>query len=240
MFLAQEEHTKPAHDDWEEEEKWEADENEWKADTAKDVEEEAHVPTEWDKIGVGELVESLDTEEEDFDESLWVKPVDYEDTPAHIPKRRRFEAVQLFAQPKVKSKPEASGGVAREVASRNAEDRQRQRVAAGDDDKPDLPWDLRGPARGADGGGPKHWRGQKWRAGSGRYANAGGKHREKYVVWNRKKAEGLTGEALAFWHPYQKDGHWERQARAQSIASPRDEKEAKQARESVRRSMPRY
>ena len=205
LFLAQDEYKNPAHDDWEgflcacgkdlaacgacgrgyaQRGAFPlVDEEEWEEKPASDG----------PQFGVGELVETLGTSEEefeekdDFDGSLWVKPLNIDDTPKHIPKRRRYAAVQCNAWPKVRSKPEARGGVPREVASRTAEDRKRQRdeiAASGDGDQPDLPWDLRGPPRGADGGGPTHWRGQKWRPGSGRYANAGGKHREKYIVWH--------------------------------------------------------
>ena len=128
----------------------------------------------------------------------------------------------------------------REVASRTVEGRKRQRdeiAASGDGDQPGLQWDTRGrPAHGPDGGGPWHWHGQKWRSGSCRYANAGGKHREKYQVWHKKKAEGLTGQALAYFHPFQRDGYWERQARAHNIPSPRDEKEARERAEKYDRA----
>jgi hypothetical protein len=46
----------------------------------------------------------------------------------------------------------------------------------------ELPWDMRGPA-GPEVGGPKEWRGQKWRPNSQRYANSGGKNKERYQLW---------------------------------------------------------
>ena len=238
MFLAQDEYKNPAHDDWEgflcacgkdlaacgacgpgyaQRGAFPlVDEEEWEEKPASDG----------PQFGVGELVETLGTSEEEFEEKD-----DFDDTPEHMPKRRRYAAVQCNAWPKVRSKPEARGGFPREVASRTVEGRKRQRdeiAASGDGDQSSLPLDIRGPAHGPDGGGPWHWRGQKWRAGSGRYANAGGKHREKYQVWHKKKAEGLTGQALAYFHPFQRDGYWEQQARAHKIPSPRDEKEARE------------
>ena len=235
MFLAQDEYKNPAHDEgvlcacgkdlaacgacgrgyaqrggpqfgWKEE---------WEEKPASDGEELA-------EFGVGELVQKKDETSSDEEK------VDFDDTPEHtLPKRRRYAEVQCNASPK----PEARGGFPREVASRTVEGRKRQRdeiAASGDGDQSSLPLDIRGPAHGPDGGGPWHWRGQKWRAGSGRYANAGGKHREKYQVWHKKKAEGLTGQALAYFHPFQRDGYWEQQARAHKIPSPRDEKEARE------------
>ena len=226
MFLAQDEYKKPAHDDCEG----------LSCACGKDLAACGACGRGWAQRGAFPLV-NLDSEEEgfrsvvlgddDFDPSLWVKPVDFE-APAHIPKRSRFAAVQCNAQPKVKSKPEAHGGFKREVASRTAEDRQRLRLenaAAGGGDQPGIPWDARGPERAEDGSGPSHWRGQRFRPGSGRYANSGGKHREKFVVWHNKKQEGLRGQALEFWHPYQRNGYWEQQARALGIASPRDDRE---------------
>ena len=240
MFLAQDEYKNPAHDDWEgvlcacgkdlaacgacgrgyaQRGAFPlVDEEEWEEKPASDG----------PQFGVGELVEKKEetSSEEEFEEK-----VDFDDTPEHtLPKRRRYAEVQCNAWPK----PEARGGFPREVASRTVEGRKRQRdeiAASGDGDQSSLPLDIRGPAHGPDGGGPWHWRGQKWRAGSGRYANAGGKHREKYQVWHKKKAEGLTGRALAYWHPYTMGGYWEQQARELGIASPRDEREAKEARE---------
>ena len=196
------------------------DEEEWEEKPASDG----------PQFGVGELVEKKEetSSEEEFEEK-----VDFDDTPELSPKRRRYDAeVQCNAWPKVRSKPEARGGVPREVASRTAEDRKRQRdeiAASGDGDQPGLPSAAK--PQGPDCGGPRIWHGQKWRNGSGRYANAGGKHREKYEVWHKKKAEGLTGKALAHFHPFQRNGYWEQQARALKIPSPRDEKDEKEARE---------
>lgn len=50
-----------------------------------------------------------------------------------------------------------------------------------------LPWDMRGPTPPqpsvtSDIANPR-WRGQKWRAGSARYANPGGKDKEKWQAW---------------------------------------------------------
>ena len=104
----------------------------------------------------------------------------------------------------------------------------------GGGDQRDLPWDIRGPEREADGSGPSHWRGQRFRPGSGRYGNSGGKHRDKFVVYHNKKVAGLRGEALEFWHPYQKDGYWELQARHFGIASPRDDRERAEKRQAAR------
>jgi len=71
---------------------------------------------------------------------------------------------------------------AEEAASRHAE----------------LPWVLRGPP-GPQTGGPQVWRGQKWREGSQRFANSGGKNKEKYQLWIYKQKD-------PFYHPKNKEG----------------------------------
>ena len=43
--------------------------------------------------------------------------------------------------------------------------------------------------------------GQKWRPGSGRWANPGGKNKEKYELWHK---EGRR----SFFHPKNENGYW--------------------------------
>ena len=50
--------------------------------------------------------------------------------------------------------------------------------------------------------------------------NAGGKHREKFTVYHKKKQEVLTGADLAHFHPYAKGGYWERKALAEGKDPP--------------------
>ena len=100
-----------------------------------------------------------------------MQPVHYNETSPHLPRRKRNEAVACNAQPKMRTKPSGIDGFTREVASCTAEERKRKRESLwemGAGDSRELPWDLRGPPRGPTGGAPTHWRGQKWREGSGR------------------------------------------------------------------------
>ena len=41
----------------------------------------------------------------------------------------------------------------------------------------------------------------------------------------KKQRQGLKGKELAYWHPYQKGGYWEWDAKANGVLSPREEKE---------------
>ena len=56
--------------------------------------------------------------------------------------------------------------------------------------------------------------GQKYRQGSGRYANSGGKNRKKYDLWKDEKRK-------AFFHPKNKNGYWAFIARGLSDAEAR-------------------
>ena len=105
----------------------------------------------------------------------------------------------LQAFPNMKMKPPGTDEFKREVSARSADDRKRAREWEDDSDRP---WDARGPQEG----GPQIWMGQKFREGSGRWANAGGEHREKYSFYHRKKTEGWTGLDLQFYHPMAVDG----------------------------------
>ena len=70
-----------------------------------------------------------------------------------------------------------------------------------------VPWDMRGPCGPSDGG-PSTWRGgQKWREGSQRFANSGGKKSHMYAHYNQMRAS-LTGYKLWFHHPKNMDGYW--------------------------------
>ena len=133
----------------------------------------------------------------------------------------------MQAQPKQRPKPSGSVAFPREVASRPAETRQEIRAslnAAGLQESPDLPWDVRGPT-GPEDGGPRIYKKQRFREGSQRWANAGGKHREKFTVYAKKKQEGLRGADLAHYHPYAKGGFWERFALAEGTEPPWKERE---------------
>ena len=96
--------------------------------------------------------------------------------------------------------------------------------AAGLSDCTSLPWDVRGPQAPSDGGPQTHKK-QKYREGSQRWANAGGKHKEKFALYHKKKAQGVTGDDLGFFHPYARGGHWEAEAIAQGIDPPWKQRE---------------
>ena len=133
-----------------------------------------------------------------------------------LPKRKIEDAVVLQAFPKMKAKPQDTNEFKREVSARSADDRKR--VREWEEDK-NRPWDTRGP-RGPQEGGPQIWKGQKFREGSGRWANAGGQHREKYSFYHRKQKEGWTGLDLQFYHPMAVDGYWAKKAAEEGLLSP--------------------
>ena len=134
------------------------------------------------------------------------------------------EILAPHAQPKQGPKPSNSTGIAREVMSRSPDDRKRFRELAEEDSR-ELPWDIRGPL-GPKDGGPQLWKGQRYRANTGRWANSGGRNKEKYAMYRTKKIEGLVGNALHFWHPMSKDGYWAKKAAKKGIMAPWEEKEA--------------
>jgi hypothetical protein len=134
--------------------------------------------------------------------------------PLSLPKRK-IEAGELIgARPKQKSKPLDSDDFPRAVKSRSAEDRASSRS---DEDNQQRPWDTRGP-RGPQDGGPKSWKGQKFREGSGRWANSGGQHRDKYALYHKKQREGVTN--VSFYHPFAEDGYWAKKAAEDGVPSP--------------------
>jgi len=91
-------------------------------------------------------------------------------------------------------------------------------------DSRELPWDIRGPL-GPKDGGPQTWKGQRYRANTGRWANSGGRNKEKYDLFRNKKKEGLIGKVLHFWHPMSKDGYWAKKAAEEGTMAPWEEKE---------------
>ncbi len=127
-----------------------------------------------------------------------------------------------MAFPKMKSKPADTDEFKRAVSARSADDRKRVREFEDDSERP---WDARGP-RGPQEGGPHTWMGQKFREGSGRWANAGGQHREKYKLYWKKKQEGWTGVDLAYYHPMAMNGHWAKKAVEEGVLSPYQMKQA--------------
>ena len=61
-----------------------------------------------------------------------------------------------------------------------------------------LGWQFRGP-QGPELGGPETWRGQKWRPGSQRWANSGGKDKAKYAPYYYKQQD-------PYYHPKDSTG----------------------------------
>ncbi len=141
-----------------------------------------------------------------------------------LPSRKVKEAEKIGAKPKMQTKPTDTEEFPRDVSSRSHADRKRQRQDLGEDDRT-RPWDARGPP-GPQEGGPNFWRNQKYRTNTGRWANPGGKNREEFSVWHKKKAAGLTGDDLRWWHPYTAGGHWEREAWRLGIPTPREKRDA--------------
>jgi hypothetical protein len=138
-----------------------------------------------------------------------------------LPARKVEAAHAVMAYPKQKPKPLDTAEYQREVAARSVCDRKQARPQEPDDQS--APWDTRGP-RGPKDGGPTLWKKQKYREGSGRWANAGGQHREKYSLYHKKKADGLQGAALQYWHPMDLNGHWAIQAAELGVMSPHEMK----------------
>ena len=147
-------------------------------------------------------------------------------SPKFLPKRKVKEAWSRHTQPKMRAKPPDTADTKRAVSSRSPAERKRLRATSGEEARDDreMPWDARGPP-GPQEGGPKLWMKQKYRANTGRWANAGGRHREKYQLWRQKAAEGLKGKELAFYHPMTKGGYWEQECNRLGIMCPRLEKE---------------
>ena len=90
---------------------------------------------------------------------------------------------------------------------------------AGLSDSASIPWDLRGPSGPSDGG-PQTYKKQKFREGSQRWANPGGRHREKFALYHQRVREGVTGAELAFWHPFARAGHWAAEAEKKGELPP--------------------
>ena len=67
-----------------------------------------------------------------------------------------------------------------------------------------LGWKERGPP-GPEQGGPEEWRGQRYRASTGRWANRGGKWRDWYGGLYRARAKGPEAvSAFLREHPKEK------------------------------------
>ena len=139
-----------------------------------------------------------------------------------LPTRKIEAAYSMQAYPKMKVKPADTDEFKRLVSARSADDRKRVRDWGDDSGRP---WDARGP-RGPQEGGPQSWMGQKFREGSGRWANPGGQHKEKYKVYHRKKNEGCTGVDLQYYHPMAVDGYWAKKAVEEGVLSPHQMKQA--------------
>ena len=125
----------------------------------------------------------------------------------------------------MRPKRQDTGETNRSNSAHSVDDRKRKHADWDGEPKDDkeLPSDMRGPP-GPQEGGPEMWRSQKYGANTGRWANAGGRHREKYQLWRQKSNQGLTGNELAFFHPLTKDGHWDQECKKLGIKSPREEK----------------
>ena len=140
-----------------------------------------------------------------------------------LPNWKKKQSSLMKAQSKQRPKPQHTDEFKREVNARSADDRKRLREKRLADD-PSLPWDVRGPP-GPKDGGPQTWRGQSYRANTARWANSGGRNKEKYDLFRSKQREGLTGKELQHWHPMSKDGYWARKAADEGVMAPWEEKE---------------
>ena len=189
----------------------------------------AAVIPKWDSWG---------EEEPSPDEACNFDDRDLDESPQRrfLPIRKRKQAIAMQAQPKQRPKPPDTEEFKREVRARKADDRERFRAAviSGERsdiaDPRDLPWDVRGPP-GPKDGGLETWKGQRYRSGSGRWANAGGRNRDKYEIFRAKQKEGLDGKELHYWHPMAKDGYWAKLAAEQGVMAPWQEKEAQRSSE---------
>jgi hypothetical protein len=147
--------------------------------------------------------------------------------PNFLPKEKIKTARLIHSRPKQRAKPQDTEETKRAVSAHSVEDRKRKHADWDDADPKDdkqQPWDMRGPP-GPQEGGPEMWRSQKYRPNTGRWANSGGKHRDKYQLWRQKANQGLKGTELAFFHPMTKGGYWEQHCKKLGEMTPRDEKE---------------
>ena len=92
-----------------------------------------------------------------------------------------------------------------------------------------IPWDQRGPP-GPDQNGPDKWRNQKFRQGSCRWANNGGRDKEKWRLFFQKKHEKLTDADLDFYHPKNANGYWWRELAEKAAAEEERAWQVKQER----------
>ena len=127
--------------------------------------------------------------------------------PSHAPPGR-----PAMPKPSAAHPPLGGGCFPREIASRTPYDRYLARLRAPTESFRDtsvemevakacgVPWDIRGPP-GPQEGGPRSWRGQKFREGSQRWANRGGKNKDLWKEYYNMKNRGLTAEELQRYHP---------------------------------------
>ena len=157
----------------------------------------------------------------------WELTDEMRDKYQHIPKRKREESLMAFAAfPKMQTKPN-DFPLQRANASRSPGDRSSFHSTVEGDTR-ELPWDVRGPV-GPEQGGPSRWRGQKYRQGSQRWANAGGQFREEFAFYSHKQRQGIRGSELAYFHPYNANGHFAREAWSRGELSPIEIKNRKNA-----------
>ena len=102
-----------------------------------------------------------------------------------------------------------------EVGSRSAEETRSEKRARLSSFAPP------GPLQG----GPDVWQGQRFREGSGRWANNGGKYKDMYKMYYAKKQQGLWGREPAYWHPMSNDGFWASKAAEEGRLAPWQERE---------------
>ena len=176
-----------------------------------------------------ECIQQTEMQEADAEQQAAVQNV-MRTTNFYIPKDRVKASLMCGRMPSQPPKPPDSAQFKRSNKERDAGARRDARLEAQGVDDATRPWDVRGPV-GPQDGGPNQHRGQRWRSGSQRWANPGGEFREMFDHWRSKQRQGLVGQELHFWHPYNADGYFAREARKRGHATPKEIKDKKNAEE---------
>ena len=76
-----------------------------------------------------------------------------------------------------------------------------------DEEANQVPWDLRGPLRGAEEGGPDRWKRQKIRENKPTWTKDE-PNKWRYSLYFKMMSQGLTGKELDWYHPLNQNGKY--------------------------------